>query len=149
MAYYISHTLLFFRKENTLPNKKKRYTIPQLNAYIQSVFQENYNKTVSTRQVETFRKQDGLSNDDIANAVKYWFEIKGNPTDRQYTKGGIGIVPYIIDESRAYWREQERLATIAQENEKRDSAPLNEVDTVEAKITPIKKPLGIYYFDIN
>lgn len=140
---------VFFRKENTLPNKKKRYTIPQLNAYIQSVFQEDYNRTVSTKQVETFRKQDGLSNDDIADAVKYWFEIKGNSTDRQYTKGGIGIVPYIIDESRAYWKEQERLAAIAQENEDSGNPPVENIDIVDAEITPIKKPLGIYYFDIN
>ena len=97
-----------------MSSQRKRYTIPQLNAYIQSVFQENYNRTVSTKQVETFRKQDGLSNDDIAGAVKYWFEVKGNSTDRQYTKGGIGIVPYIIDESRAYWKEQERLLNFPQ-----------------------------------
>lgn len=129
--------------------QRKRYTIPKLNAYIQSVFQEDYNRTVSTKQVETFRKQDGLSNDEIADAVKYWFVIKGNPTNRQHTKGGIGIVPYIIDESRAYWKEQKRLAAIAQENEKNDDSPMQDVDTVDAEITPIKKPLGIYYFDIN
>lgn len=129
--------------------QRKRYTIPKLNAYIQSVFQEDYNRIVSTKQVETFRKQDGLSNDDIADAVTYWFVIKGNPTDRQYTKGGIGIVPYIIDESRAYWKEQERLASIAQENKKSGDLPAQDIDTVDAEITPIKKPLGIYYFDIN
>lgn len=116
-------------------------------AYIQSVFQENFNRIVCNKHLAEYRK-NGLTNLEIENAVKYWFEIKGNTTDRNVTNGSIGIIPYIINESNAYWKEQERLEEIARQNSinKRDT---QETEKIVAKIEPIKKPIGVYYFDID
>lgn len=129
--------------------KQPRLRNQDLLDYIQSVFQENYNRVVCTKQAADYRKLDKLSNEQIAAAVKYWFEVKGNPTDRATTKGGIGIVPYIVSEAEAYWKEQERLAAIAQENQQQEKQEPQEMESVNVKITPIKKPIGVYYFDID
>lgn len=116
-------------------------------AYIQSIFQENFNRIVCNKHLAEYRKS-GLTNLEIENAVKYWFEVKGNPTDRNVTNGSIGIVPYIVNESNAYWREQERLEEIARENS-RCKNNIQETENIEVKVAPIKKPIGVYYFDIN
>lgn len=129
--------------------KEPRLRNQDLLDYIQSVFQEDYNRVVCTKQAADYRKLDHLKNEQIAAAVKYWFEIKGNSTDRATTKGGIGIVPYIINEAEAYWKEQERLAAIARENQNQEKQEPQDVESVNVKITPIKKPIGIYYFDID
>lgn len=116
-------------------------------AYIQSVFQENFNRIVCNKHLAEYRKS-GLTNLEIENAVKYWFEIKGNTTDRNVTNGSIGIIPYIINESNAYWKEQERLEAIAKENLRHKNSA-QETESIEVKIAPIKKPIGVYYFDID
>lgn len=125
----------------------KRFRNQDLLEYIQSIFQQDYNRTICTKQTAEYRK-DGINNDDMADAIKYWFEIKGNPTDAKVTNGGIGIVPYIINESRAYWKERRRLEAIAKENSKRKNSP-QDTEEVTAQITSIKKPIGIYYFEID
>ena len=77
----------------------------------------------------------------MADAIKYWFEIKGNPTNAKVTNGGIGIVPYIINESRAYWKERRRLAAIAEENANRENSP-QETEKVTAQITTLRLTRG-------
>lgn len=52
-------------------------------------------------QISRFIKK-GMSYDDIYVTLKYWYEVrKAVPTK---AKGGIGIVPYILDEAKEYWK---------------------------------------------
>ncbi len=60
-------------------------------------------------------------------AIKYFYEIKHN--DWGKSKGGIGIVPYIYDESKEYWNTQkielEKIIQGLEEQKKaRDNATL-------------------------
>lgn len=47
----------------------------------------------------------GMTYNGIYLTLKYWYEVKKN--DISKSKGGIGIVPYIYNEARDYWRTME------------------------------------------
>ena len=40
---------------------------------------------------------------DIYNALVYWYEVKENANNPNVAHGGIGIVKYVMDESKQYW----------------------------------------------
>ncbi len=46
----------------------------------------------------------GFTYEDIYNALYYFFEIRNNSTAK--ANGGIGIVPYVIDEAREYFENK-------------------------------------------
>lgn len=45
---------------------------------------------------------DGKTRQDILLTLKYWYGVKKNNTDK--SNGGIGIVPYVYDEAKKYWK---------------------------------------------
>ena len=65
-----------------------------------------YNYHMCQAQIENFWKKKNINPKGIYFCLKYFYEIKGNSWDKG--NGGIGIVPYIYDEAKSYWIEQER-----------------------------------------
>ena len=57
-------------------------------------------------QIENFWKKKKINPKCIYFTLKYFYEIKGNSWDKGH--GGIGIVPYVFDDAKAYWIAQER-----------------------------------------
>ena len=57
-------------------------------------------------QIENFWKKKKINPKGIYFTLKYFYEIKGNSWDKGH--GGIGIVPYVFDDAKAYWIAQER-----------------------------------------
>ena len=66
----------------------------------------SYNYHLCKQQIENYWKKQKINPKGIYFALKYFYEIKKNPWEKGH--GGIGIVPYVIDDARAYWIEQER-----------------------------------------
>lgn len=46
---------------------------------------------------------NGYTYQDIYNALVYWYEVKENANNPNVAHGGIGIVKYVMDESKQYW----------------------------------------------
>lgn len=65
----------------------------------------SYNYHMCEAQREKFVKE-GKTNKGIFFALKYFYEIKHNDWEKGH--GGLGIVPYIYNESCEYWAAQER-----------------------------------------
>ena len=120
-------------------------TINKLWATIRRIFSNNYDKARCKQMIESYKKS-GLTYEDIEDTLVYWFEIKNNTTDRSVTHGAIGIVPHVYEEAKRYWEEQDRLVRLRQEVRKQQQQP---TQTVTARVTSIKKPLNIYYFDLS
>lgn len=59
-------------------------------------------------QIKDFNAR-GISNEEILLAIKYWLDIKKQPVEKTY--GGIGIVPYILGDSKNYWSKIKSLRT--------------------------------------
>lgn len=67
-----------------------------------------YNKVKA--QVDEFAEDLGLTYDDIAKVVSYWYDIRGS--DPKRSGGGIGIVPHIYQEALDYWADRDNLNEI-------------------------------------
>jgi hypothetical protein len=68
--------------------------------YIKEIYGPKYDYQKIERQRLNFVKKNEYTTRGILNALKYWFDVKGNDTSK--TNGGIGIVPYIYEEAQEY-----------------------------------------------
>lgn len=105
-----------------------------------------YNRTKVSAQIKKFVQQ-GIKEEDILNAVEYWYRIKENSAAK--SQGGIGIVPHIIDESIAYWN---KIAETQQQLlEKKDIENILHPKEVVIKVKrePIKKPVNKTFFMLD
>jgi len=66
----------------------------------------SYDYFLCEAQIKKFWKEKKINQKGIFYTLKYFYGIKGNPWDKGH--GGLGIVPYVIDEAREYWIGQER-----------------------------------------
>lgn len=58
------------------------------------------------KQIHRFKRELGMEYKQIAQALVYFIEIKKGKYDETY---GIGIVPYVFEESEKYIQNQRRL----------------------------------------
>lgn len=73
----------------------------QLIQYIKELFGYNKLPEKVNRQIKQYKDEYHYSYSAIYKTLRYWFEIKHG--DLEKANGGIGIVPYIIDDARNYW----------------------------------------------
>ena len=75
-------------------------------------------------QWKKYKEKDGYTPKGIYFALKYFYDIRKNPTEK--SEGGIGIVSWIYEESAQYWgkRNQEDKGIVArlEEQIKKDMA---------------------------
>ena len=92
-----------------------------------------YNWHVCEAQRKKFIKENKMTNKGILFALKYFYETKHGNWEKGH--GGIGIVPFVYNDSCAYWaaRERKSAGTIA-EIEQQMLAAAN-----RTKITVVKR----------
>lgn len=125
--------------------QEKQVLSENIKIYVKSILKGSYKASKVSSQIEKFCKE-GMNPNDILNSLKYFYEVKnGNPEE---ACGGIGIVPYIIDESIEYYRKKEK-----KEKDIADSLDgieiIGETKTVTISLTPIRKPKKCNLFDIH
>lgn len=64
----------------------------------------NYRKVVS--QIQEYTDDIGLTYEQIAKVLEYWYVVK--KADPKKSGGGIGILPHIYREALSYWERQEQ-----------------------------------------
>lgn len=116
-------------------------TINKLWSTIDRIFSGKYNKSKCKKMIEDYRK-NGMTYRQIENALIYWFDIKENSSDSSVTRGGIGIVPYVFEDSEKYWAERERLQQIRKTIQQVQEPP--EITPIPVRVTGAKKPLYGY-----
>ena len=57
------------------------------------------------RQIESFRSE-GWTCGDILKALRFFYDIEGNECEGVAI---LGIVPYVMDKAKAYWKEVEAI----------------------------------------
>ena len=73
----------------------------QLIAYIKELFGYSKLPEKVNRQIKQYTGEFNYSYSAIYKTLRYWFEVKHG--DLEKANGGIGIVPYVIDDARNYW----------------------------------------------
>lgn len=108
-----------------------------------------YNSKIVSGQVTRFFAQ-GIDADTICRTLDYFYGVKHS--DPSASHGGIGIVPYVVQEARDYY---ERLAAIEQDAEMRGwcvnvrAAKDNEAKVVQVRREPITRPRSWNSFDLT
>lgn len=73
----------------------------ELEKYIKQLFQIDNLSPKIRKQIKTYREEYNYSYSAIRKTLIYFFEVKGNSIEK--AKGGIGIVPYCIEQASNYW----------------------------------------------
>lgn len=85
---------------------KRHDEVNDLLEYVKSILGNTMVMSKTTKQVDEYLK-NGRTCSGIRNALRYWYEIKGN--DISKSGGGIGIVDYIYDEANDYFEHKEKI----------------------------------------
>lgn len=75
--------------------------------YCRTLFgKDDLSLTPILRTIKVFNEQNHYSFSAIRKTLMWWYDIKGN--DISKANGNIRIVPYVIDQARAYWKTREQ-----------------------------------------
>lgn len=112
--------------------------IPFIYSFFSQDLKVSYDYMKCESQRKNFVKNKNCTNKGIYFALKYYYEIQGNSWDK--SQGGIGIVPYIYNESREYWqkrvmREEDIMDKIIKQMQERAARP-----AIKVKKVPKAKP---------
>ena len=88
-------------KDENSPEIQKEKDKIALLEYARQLLNLPYADAKITRQIESYVQQYNFSYSGMLKALKYFYEIKGN--DVKDAHGGIGIIPYIYQESYDYY----------------------------------------------
>jgi len=99
--------------------------------YIEQLLHKKIDYKINN-QIKNYTEIRKYTYEDIYHALYYFFDIKGNSIAK--ANGGIGIVPYIIEEAKNYFQQKKAIASKAQ-----DIDPIIEIRIVKIQ-DPTKKP---------
>ena len=95
-------------------------------------------------QIQEYTQDIGLSFDDIAKVLVYWYDVK--KSDPAKSGGGIGIVPHIYKEALEYYEAQKQFKEVA------DSIQEYTEPEVECLVAPspyMVKPKTLKMFELK
>lgn len=72
-----------------------------LEKYIMHLFDEPYVNARARKQLKEYKEQYNFTYSGILKTLIYWYEIKGNSTEK--ANGGIGIIPYVYNDALKYY----------------------------------------------
>ena len=112
------------------------------------VLGDYYIEAVVNKNIKDFLAQ-GLSLEEIYKVTDYWYNIQETQeTNPAASRGGIGIVPFVLTDYRAYQMKQDLKKKLNK------GKKINEYVNKEGKaatftIPPIKKPRGLNFFNLT
>lgn len=122
---------------------KEEVAFEDLNRYIQVLFCVDKVPVKVARQIETFHDELGYTYSGILKTLKYWFEINHN--DIEKTNGGIGIVPYVYEQSKNYYYQLYLKQQINKDKETNAFYTVREIE-IPPPTTKFKQP-KLFSFD--
>ena len=134
---YYYHRQCYNEWKNAEFNDDDEY-IDMIYDFIARDLKVSYNWHICEVQRKKFIKDHRMTNKGILFALKYFYEVRHGDWEKGH--GGIGIVPFIYNDSCAYWAAKERYSegTIAEiERQMREAAERQKV-TVKKKNTKDK-----------
>lgn len=88
--------------ENHEANKsQEEKDLEALEKYIMHLFDESYVNARVRKQLKEYKEQYHFTYSGILKTLIYWYEIKGNSTEK--ANGGIGIIPYVYNDALKYY----------------------------------------------
>ena len=75
--------------------------LESLEQYIMKLFDEPFVNARVKKQIKDYQKQYGYTYSGMLKALIWFFEVKGNSTEK--ANGGIGIIPYVYKDAYNYY----------------------------------------------
>lgn len=100
-------------EEHEQNKSQEEKDIEALEKYIMKLFHEDYVNARVRKQIKEYQQQYQYTYSGMLKTLIYWYEIKGNSTEK--ANGGIGIIPYIYKDASNYYYSL-YLAKLANEN---------------------------------
>lgn len=88
--------------------------------YCKDLFGKNLDFMGCKRMVHKWHKDEGMTYSGMKKTLQYCYEIKKMSLDR--AEGRIGIVPYMYNEAKEYWRKVDRAQKVNANKELREDA---------------------------
>lgn len=121
----------FLNKQTVEENDRDK-----LIAYIKKLFNTTTINPRIWKQLKQYTEEYQYSYKDIHNALIYAFEVKHN--DIEKARGGIGLVPYVIQDSKKYFNDIE---SSNEKNEKILQNKNSKYEIIEVYIpVPVRRP---------
>ncbi len=110
----------------------------KLEKYIKELFGYAQLPVKVNKQIKTYKEELNYSYSAIYKTLKYWFEVKHG--DIEKANGGIGIVPYVINDARNYWLDILEAKELNKElTQKKIELPIMEIHILPPERTPIRR----------
>lgn len=117
----------------------------QLDNYIKALFDYDEIPQWVQQQKKKMIAQYGYDALSMWKALTYFYEVRKEDIDKAH--GGIGIIPYIMSESEAYWRNLEE-AKAKNKNARKEEMVI-EVDEIHIPIPdrlPMRRKIKLFSF---
>lgn len=166
-CYYCGH--IFDRDKEPyieVPNQYRRYahktcqaraeqqmeheqeSLKELEDYIKKLFNYKALPERVNRQIREYTSKNGYTYSGILSALKYFFDVRHNTTEK--ANGGIGIVPYVYDQANLYWRDLWETKERNSHIEVKDYVlPVREIHISPPQRQPMKQTKRLFTFLIE
>ena len=118
--------------------------LESLEQYIMKLFDEPFVNARVKKQIKDYQKQYGYTYSGMLKALIWFFEVKGNSTEK--ANGGIGIIPYVYKDAYNYYYNLYLAQIVNQEKD---------IEQYQAKVreiviqSPKAPPKKIRLFDLG
>lgn len=113
------------KQEKIQEQKKEREYKAKIHKKVQEVCGIQYVKSRVDKQLKEYIEK-GMTAEKLYQTLEYWYDVK--KSDPEAAHGGIGILPYIYEESEKYWARQ---AAIKENNSNVDKESLETSSIVQ------------------
>lgn len=113
----------------------------KLEEYIKKLLGKEYNRARVKKQIKDFVEENHYSYSGILKSLVYFYEVKGNSSEK--ANGGIGIVPFVYQDAYNYYYD---LFLAQSRNETKDVAEMVS-KTKEITIRPPERPVTKRFFN--
>lgn len=112
---------------------KEEQDLQELEALIKEIYGYDKLPVLVQKQIQRYRIEKNYSYSAIKNTLYYFYKIRGNSPEQ--SKGGIGIVEYVIDEAKKYYQAMANLKEVNKQTlEQGYQIQVREVHITEPKV---------------
>ena len=111
----------------------------ELEAYIQHLLGEDYNRARVNKQIKEYKTQYNYTYTGMLKTLTWFYEIKGNSKEK--ANGGIGIIPFVYKDACNYYYSL-YMAQIANDSTESFRPVVREIEIVAPEI--VRKPPKLF-----
>lgn len=126
-----------------LPKQEIDEDLIELENYIKKLLKEDFINAKVRKQIKDFQQQYGYSYSGMLKSLIYFYEVKGNSTEK--ANGGIGIVPFVYKDAYNYYYD---LFLAKQQNKEKDVKTItHKVKEIIIKLPTVNIPKKLFDLD--